>query len=158
MRKGSIDLRAAALASFLVVASASGGELHALCAAAKDLVSAAKAQERILITDPTPTKFSVSTIAYAAAKKRYIAELRSVMPILIAIGLKQRLENAEVEEFRSIFQTFSDDDKERVDKETLEMLKRFDNDQAVITAEKEFKEAQEIQADFLKEYGGLNAS
>jgi hypothetical protein len=80
------------------------------------------------------------------------------MPILIAIGLKQRPENAEVEEFRSIFQTFGDDDQERVDKETLEILNRFDSDQAVITAEKEFKEAQEMQADFMKEYGGLNAS
>jgi hypothetical protein len=158
LRKGSVDLRALALASFLVVASASGGELHALCAAAKDLVRAGKAQEGILITYPTPTEFSASTIAYAAAKKRFIAELRSVMPILIAIGLKQRPENAEVEEFRSIFQTFGDDDQERLDKETLEILKRFDSDQAVITAKKEFKEAQEMQADFVKEYGGLNAS
>jgi len=44
-----------------------------------------------------------STMAYAAAKKRYLAEFRSAMPILIAIGLKQRPETAEVEEFRSAF-------------------------------------------------------
>jgi hypothetical protein len=152
----SIDLRAIALATFLVVASASGGELHALCSAAKDFVSAGKAQEGILITYPTPNELAASTMAYAAAEKRYVAELRAVMPILIAIGLKQRPENAEVDEFRSTFQTFSDDDRERVDKQTLEMLKRFDNDQAVLTAEKEFKEAQEIQADFMKEYGALD--
>ena len=37
-------------------------------------------------------------MAYAAAKKRYVAELRPVMPIIIAIGLKQKPENAEVQE------------------------------------------------------------
>jgi hypothetical protein len=38
------------------------------------------------------------------------------------------------------------------------MLKRFDNDQAVAIAEKEFKQAQEIEANFLKEYEKLNAA
>jgi hypothetical protein len=109
-----------------------------------------------LITHPTPNELAASTTIYAAAEKRYVAELRAVMPILIAIGLKQRPENAEVDEFRSIFQTFGDDDRERVNNETLEMLKRFDNDQAVLTAEKKLKEAQEIQAEFLREYGALD--
>jgi hypothetical protein len=43
---------------------------------------------------------AASTIIYAAAKKRYVGELRSVMPIPIGIALKQRPENAEVEEFQ----------------------------------------------------------
>jgi hypothetical protein len=157
-RKRRIKLLAVALASFLVVASTHAGELRALCSAAKDFVSAGKAQEGILITYPTPTEFSASTIAYAAAKKRYIAELRSVMPILIAIGLKQRPKDAEVEEFRSVFQEFGDDEEQRVAKATLEMLKQFDNDQAVATAEKEFNLAQEMEAAFVREYGVLSAT
>jgi hypothetical protein len=35
-------------------------------------------------------------MAYAAAKKRYLSEFRSAMPILIAIGLKHRPETAEI--------------------------------------------------------------
>jgi hypothetical protein len=151
-------LVAVVLSSFMVVASALGGELRALCSAAKDFVGAGKTQESILNTFPTASNLAASTMTYAAAEKRYLAELRAVMPIIIAIGLKQRPEDGEVDEFRSIFQTFGDDDMVRVDKETLEMLKRCDNNQAVLTAEKEFKEAQEIQADFMREYGGLNAT
>jgi hypothetical protein len=142
----------------MVVATALGSELQALCAAAKDLVSAGKAQQGILITNPTPSELAASTTTYAAAKKRYVAELRPVMPIIIAIGLKQRAENAEVKEFISVFQEFGGDDEERVDKATLEMLKRFDKDQAVAKAEKDFKQAQEIEANFLREYGRFNAS
>jgi hypothetical protein len=58
----------------------------------------------ILITYPTANELAASTMAYAAAKKRYLSEFRSAMPILIAIGLKQRPETAEIEEFRSAFQ------------------------------------------------------
>jgi hypothetical protein len=118
LRKGSIDLRALALATFLVVASASGGELRALCSAAKDLVSAGKAQEDVLITHPTSNDLAVSTIIYAAAKKRYVAGLRAVMPILIAIAMKRRLENAEVEEARSVFQVFGANEEEQVARAT----------------------------------------
>jgi hypothetical protein len=46
------------------------------------------------------------TMAYAGAKKRYLSEFRSAMPILIAIGLKQKPETSEVEEFRSAFRQF----------------------------------------------------
>ena len=129
-----------------------------MCAAFALFVSAAKAQEGILITYPTPNELAASTMAYATAKKRYATELRTVMPIIIAIGLKQRPEDAEVEEFRSVFQQFGDDDEERVAKATLAMLKRFDNDQAVAAAAKEFKEAQEIETAFLKEYSTLGST
>jgi hypothetical protein len=157
-KNGTIALLAVVFTSFLLVASALGGELRALCAAAKDLVSAAKAQQGILITYRTPSELAASTMAYAATKKRYVAELRAVMPIIMAIGLKQRPENAELEEFRSVFQDFGGNEEEQVDEATLEKLKRFDTDQAVATAEKEFKKAQEIEAAFLKEYVGVNAS
>jgi hypothetical protein len=43
-----------------MVASASGRELRALCSAAKDLVSAGKSQEGILITYPTPNELAAS--------------------------------------------------------------------------------------------------
>jgi hypothetical protein len=101
--KRPLELLGIVLASFLMVSSALAGEFAALCSAAKDFVAAAKAQEGILITYPTANELAESTMAYAAAKKRYLAEFRSAMPILIAIGLKQRPETAEVEEFRSAF-------------------------------------------------------
>jgi hypothetical protein len=142
----------------MVVASALAGELRALCLAAKDFVSAGKTQQDILTTHPTPSELAAATMTYAAAKKRYVAELRPVMPIFIAIALKQRPENDEVQEFRSVFQEFGGNEEEQVDKATLEMLKRFDNDQDVASAEKEFKQAQEIEAALVREYGGLNAS
>lgn len=68
------------------------------------MVTAGKAQEGILITYPTPNELAASTMIYAAAEKRYVAELRAVMPIVIALALKQRPEDAEVDELRSIFQ------------------------------------------------------
>ena len=101
--KRPLELLGIVLASFLMVSSALAGEFAALCSAAKDFVPAAKAQEGILILYPTANELAESTMAYAAAKKRYLAEFRSAMPILIAIGLKQRPETAEVEEFRSAF-------------------------------------------------------
>jgi hypothetical protein len=156
--KRTFRLLVVIVSSFIVVASALGGELQALCSAAKDLVNTGKAQEGILDNHPTPNELAASTLAYAAAKKRYVAELRPVMPIIIAIGLKQKPENAEVQEFMSVFGQFGGEDEERVDKATLEMLKRFDNDQAVGIAEKEFKQAQEIEANLLKEYEKLNAT
>jgi hypothetical protein len=146
------------LANCLVVTSTLAGELRALCSAAKDFVGAARAQEGILVTNPTPHELAASTMVYAGAKKRYLAELRPVMPIVIAIGLKQRPENAEVEEFRSIFRQFDGNDEERVAKVTIEMLKRFNNDQAVAAAEKEFKQAQEIEAAFMREFGVLDSA
>ena len=66
------DLLGVVIAALVMVSSALGGELGALCSAAKDFVSAAKVQEGIVITYPT----AASTIAYAGAKKRYFAELR----------------------------------------------------------------------------------
>jgi Ca2+-binding EF-hand superfamily protein len=89
-------------------------------------------------------------MAYAAKKKRYLAEFRSAMPLLIAIGLKQRPETSEVEEFRSAFRLFDGEEEQRIVRTPVEMLKRFDNDQAVAAAEKEFKESQEIEASLLK--------
>ena len=89
------------VAALLIVSSAFGGELGALCSGAKDFVSAAKVQEGTVITYPTPGELAASTIAYAGAKKRYFAELRCALPILIAIGLKERPETSEVQEFRS---------------------------------------------------------
>jgi len=94
---------ATVLASTLIVSSAFAGELEALCSAAKDFVSATKVQEGILIAFPTANELATTTMDYAAAKKRYLSELRRTMPILIAIGLKQRPETSEVEEFRSAF-------------------------------------------------------
>jgi len=38
------------------------------------------------------------------------------------------------------------------------MLKRFENDQAVAPAEKEFNEAQEIEAAFDRDFDGLDAT
>jgi hypothetical protein len=38
--------------------------------------------------------------------------------------------------------------QQRVAKATIEMLKRLDHDQAVAAAEKDFKQAQEIETDF----------
>jgi hypothetical protein len=61
------------------------------------LVTACKAQEGILITYPTPNELAASTMIYAAAEKRYVAELRAVTSTPIAIALKQRPENAETE-------------------------------------------------------------
>jgi hypothetical protein len=84
-------------------------------------------------------------MAYAAAKKRYLAEFRTAMPILIAIGLKRRPETAEIEEFRSAFRVLDGEEEQWVAKATAEMLKRFDNDQAVAAAEKEFVQAQELK-------------
>jgi hypothetical protein len=75
-KKVAIQRLAVVLASFLLVSSALAGELAALCSAAKDFVTAAKAQEGILITYPTANELAASTMAYAAAKKRYFAEFR----------------------------------------------------------------------------------
>jgi hypothetical protein len=38
------------------------------------------------------------------------------------------------------------------------MLKRFDNDRAVAAAENEFEQAQEIEAAFVKDFRGLDAT
>ena len=74
----------ALITSFIAPTFTLAGELRALCSAAKDLVTSGKAQEGILITDPTPRELARSTMTYATAKKRYVAELRSVMPIIIS--------------------------------------------------------------------------
>ena len=80
------------------------------------------------------------------------------MPILIATGLKQRPETAEIEEFRSAFRVLDGEEEQWVAKATAEMLKRFDNDQAVAAAEKEFVQAQEIEAAFAKDFDGLDST
>jgi hypothetical protein len=136
---------AAVFGALLIVPTAFAGELGALCSAAKNFVTAARAQEGILISYPTASQLAASTMAYASAKERYYSELRSAMPILVAIGVKQRAQTAEIEEFRSAFRQFDSEDEQRVAKATTEMLKRFDNNQAVAAAEKEFKQAQEIE-------------
>ena len=100
----------------LIVSSGSARELGALCSAAKDFVSAAKAQEGIVITYPTARELAESTLAYAVGKKRYFAELRSALPILIAIGLKQRPETSEIEEFRSAFRLLDWEEERRIAK------------------------------------------
>ena len=142
----------------LIVSSGFARELGALCSAAKDFVSAAKAQEGIVITYPTARELAESTLAYAVGKKRYFAELRSALPILIAIGLKQRPKTSEIEEFRSAFRLLDWEEERRIAKATAEMLKRFDNDQAVAAAEKEFNEAQEIEAAFDRDFDGLDSA
>jgi hypothetical protein len=43
-------------------------------------------------------------------------------------------------------------------KTTAVMLKRFENDQTVAPAEKEFNEAQEIEAAFDRDFDGLDAT
>jgi hypothetical protein len=65
-----------------------------------------------------------------------------------AIGLKQRPETSEIEEFRSAFRLLDWEEERRIAKRTAVMLKRFENDQTVAPAEKEFNEAQEIEAAF----------
>jgi hypothetical protein len=115
-----------------------------------------KEQEAIVITYPTADELAASTMAYAAKKKRYFSEFRSAMPILIAIGLKQRPETSEVEEFRSAFRLLDGEEEQRIVRTTVEMLKRFDNDQAVAAAEKEFEQAPEIESAFHKDYDGLD--
>jgi hypothetical protein len=97
-------------------------------------------------------------MAYAAAETRYLSEFRSAMPILIAIGLKQRPETAEIEEFRSAFRVLNGEAEQWVAEATAEMLKRFDNDQGIAAAEKEFVQAQEFEAAFAKDFHGLDAT
>ena len=63
-----------------------------------------------------------------------------------------------MEEFRSVFEEFGEEDEERVDKATVEMLKRFDHDKSVGSAEEEFRKAQEIEASLRKEYSGVNSA
>jgi hypothetical protein len=149
---------AAVFGALLIVPTAFAGELGALCSAAKNFVTAARAQEGILISYPTASQLAASTMAYASAKERYYSELRSAMPILVAIGVKQRAQTAEIEEFRSAFREFDSEDEQRVAKATTEMLKRFDNNQAVAAAEKEFKQAQEIEAVFVRDFDGLDST
>jgi hypothetical protein len=149
---------AAVFGALLIVPTAFAGELGALCSAAKNFVTAARAQEGILISYPTASQLAASTMAYASAKERYYSELRSAMPILVAIGVKQRAQTAEIEEFRSAFRQFDSEDEQRVAKATTEMLKRFDNNQAVAAAEKEFKQAQEIEAVFVRDFDGLDST
>jgi hypothetical protein len=80
------------------------------------------------------------------------------LPILIAIGLKERPETSEVQDFRSAFRLLNWEDEQRIARTTAEMLKRFDYDQAVAAAEKEFNEAQEIEAAFDRYFDGLDAA
>ena len=80
------------------------------------------------------------------------------MPILIAIGLKQRPESGEIEEFRSAFRLLDGEEEQRVAKATVEMLKEFGKDQGVAAAEKEFTRAQNIEADFVKDFDGLDSA
>jgi hypothetical protein len=101
---------------------------------------------------------AASTLAYAVAKKRYFSELRSALPILIAIGLKEKPETSEVEEYRSAFRLLDWEEERGIAKTTAEMLKGFENDQAVATAEEEFNEAQEIEAAFDRDFDGLDAT
>src|SRR5271166_3735192 len=70
-RKRRCALFGAVVAALLIVSSGFAGELGALCSAAKDFVSAAKAQEGIVITYPTAGELAASTVAYAVGKKRY---------------------------------------------------------------------------------------
>jgi hypothetical protein len=146
------------IVSLLAGSSALAGELGTLTSAARDFVSAARAQQGILISYPTAKVLAASTITYAAAKERYYSELRSAMPILMAIGLKQGARTSELEEFRSVFRQFDSDDEQTVAKATAEMLQRFENDQAAAAAEKEFERAQEIEAAFEKDFDGLDGA
>ena len=50
------------------------------------------------------------------------------------------------------------DEERRKAKTTLEIRKRFENDQAVAAAEKEFEQAQEIEAAFTKDFDGLDSA
>lgn len=111
-----------------------------------------------MITYPTAGELVACTIAYAGAKKRYFAELRCALPILIAIGLKERPETWEAEEFHSAFRLLDWEEERRIAKTTAEILKRFENDQGVVAAGKEFEQAQEIEAAFGRDFDGLYAA
>ena len=75
-----------------------------------------------------------------------------------AIGLKQRPATSEIEEFRSAFRLLDWEEERRIAKTTAVTLKRFENDQTVAPAEKEFNEAQEIEAAFDRDFDGLDAT
>jgi hypothetical protein len=70
-----------------------------------------------VITYPTAGELAASTMTYAVGKKRYFAELRSALAILIAIGLKQRPETSEIEEFRSAFSLLDWEEERRIAKD-----------------------------------------
>jgi hypothetical protein len=73
-------------------------------------------------------------------------------------GFKQRPETGEIEEFCSAFRLLDGEEEQRVANATVEMLKGFGNDQAVSAAEKEFTQAQKIEADFVKDFDGLDSA
>ena len=58
--------------------------------------------------------------------------------------------------FRAPEPLLDGEEEQRVTKATVEMLKGFGNDQAVTAAEKEFTHAQNIEADFVKDFDGLD--
>ena len=59
---------------------------------------------------------------------------------------------------RSAFRLLDWEEERRIAKTTAVMLKRFENDQALAPAEKEFNEAQEIEAAFDRDFDGLDAT
>jgi hypothetical protein len=56
------------------------------------------------------------------------------------------------------FRLLDGEEEQRVARTTVEMLKRFHNDQAVAAAEREFEQAQAKEAAFVKDFGGLDAT
>ena len=72
--------------------------------------------------------------------------------------MAQRPKTFEVEEFRLSVRLLDVEEEQRIARTTAEMLKRFDNDQAVAAAEKEFEQAQEIEAAFNKDFDGLDSA
>lgn len=143
--------------SLLVGGPALAGELGTLTSAARDFVSAAKAQAAILVSHPAPKDFAASTIAYAVAKERYFTVLRSKMPIFIGMGLKRMPATLEIREFQEVFNQFGTEQEQRVAKATAEMLQRFENDQVIVPAEREFERAQEVERAFEKDFDGLDS-
>ena len=144
------------IVSLLAGSSALAGELGTLTSVARDFMNAAKAQAAILVSHPAPKDFAASTIAYAVAKERYYTVLRSKMPIFIGMGLKRMPGTAEIKEFQDVFNQFGDEQEQRVAKATAEMLQRFENDEAIVPAEKEFERAQEMEGSFDKDFGELD--
>jgi hypothetical protein len=69
------------------------------------------------------------------------------MPVLIAIGLKQRPETGEIEEFLFAFRFLDGEEDQPVVKATITMLKEFGNDQAVSAAEKSSHMLKKLKLD-----------
>jgi hypothetical protein len=74
------------------------------------------------------------------------------------MGLKRMPPTAETKEFQEVFNQFGDEQEQRVATATVQMLQRFENDEVIVPAEKEFERAQEIETSFDKDFDGLDGA